>query len=395
MKLEDDILRPARELYPMQVAFRRHIHQNPELAFEEYETTKYIKAQLRCHKIKLQPLDLKTGVVAVINPHFKRAIAIRSELDALPIAERTDLPFQSKRPGIMHACGHDLHMAVVLGTMILLNRLKKQLPCAVKCIFQPAEEKPPGGASKLIRAGVLRNPRVEMIFALHVDPNVATGRIGLRDEATMASVLDFNIVIHGKGGHAARPHAAVDGIAVAAEVIESLQKIVSREIDPLNPALITIGTIEGGTARNIIADQVVLSGTARTLSGANAKKIPQLLKRTLDGICRARGARYTFDILARYPVLVNHKSANKILRECYCELFGKNKVEKTPQTMGGEDFSYYIASIPGAMFRLGVRNTGIGADKSWHTPDFMVDEEAIFYGTSLLSLAVLKCGEKF
>jgi len=388
--MPDDILRLSRELLPLQVAFRRHIHRHPELAFREFETSAYIAAQLRKHKIDARVLKDKTGVIALVNPDRERAVALRCELDALPVVEQTDLPYASAHEGIMHACGHDLHMAVIMGTAILLNRLKKKLPLAVKFFFQPAEEEPPGGAVELIKEGCLENPKVEMIFSLHVDPGVATGRIGLRDGPTMASVMDFDITIKGKGGHAARPHATVDAVAVAAEVVESLQKVISREIDPLNPALITIGVIEGGTVRNVIAEQVILRGTARTLTPQNVKHLPRLIKRTIGGICRARGASFSLDFISGYPVMTNHPSANAILRDSYRELFGKGGIEVTPPTMGGEDFAYYLQEIPGAMFRLGVKNNAIGANKSWHAADFTVDEDAIFYGTSLLAKAVIK-----
>ena len=268
-------------------------------------------------------------------------------------------------------------------------RLKKQIPGCVKFIFQPAEEQPPGGAERMIREGVLEDPEVKMIFALHTDPTVPTGRISIRDGATMAAVTDFDITIIGVGGHAAVPHNAVDAIAVAAEVIESIQKIISRETSPMRPAVITFGSIEGGTARNVIADRVKLSGTARTLNEDNRKLIPRLIKRTLDGVCRARGAKYELSIEAGYPVMVNHAAANEIIEESYTRLFGRRKVGETPQTMGGEDFSFFLQKVPGAMFRLGVRNNKIHANKPWHSPEFIADERSMYFGTALLTRAVL------
>ncbi len=241
----------------------------------------------------------------------------------------------------------------------------------------------------MIREGVLEDPEVKMIFALHTDPTVPTGRISIRDGATMAAVTDFDITIIGVGGHAAVPHNAVDAIAVAAEVIESIQKIISRETSPMRPAVITFGSIEGGTARNVIADRVKLSGTARTLDEDNRKLIPRLIKRTLDGVCRARGAKYELSIEAGYPVMVNHAAANEIIEESYTRLFGRRKVGETPQTMGGEDFSFFLQKVPGAMFRLGVRNNKIHANKPWHSPEFIADERSMYFGTALLTRAVL------
>ncbi len=388
------ILKMAEELLPYQIKIRRFLHQHPEPSFEEVATTRLLKTELKREKIKIIKIPCKTGAVGIINDGLKKAIMVRSDIDALRVFEKTALPFKSQNPGIMHACGHDVHMAVVLGTAIILNRLRDRLNCAVKFVFQHAEENPPGGAVEMIRAGVLKKPDVKMVFGLHVDPGVPTGKIGLRDGRTMASVIDFDITIIGKGGHAARPHDAVDSIAVAAEVVESLQKIVSRELRPLEPGLISFGTIEGGTARNVIADRVKLKGTARTLWPGNVRIILRLIKRTLDGVCRARGAKYTLDFLSGYPVLSNNERVNDIFRQCQTELFGKNTMVATPPTLGGEDFAYYIQKIPGAMFRLGIRNDKIGANKSWHAGDFMVDEKAIFYGTSLLCDAVLKGNEK-
>lgn len=386
---EGEIKRLAEEIFPHQVKIRRHLHRHPELSDQEFETTRYIKQQLRNFGIKIRPLKMKTGVLGLINPQNRPAVAIRSDIDALPIVECTNLPFISKNNGVMHACGHDIHMATALGTAAVLNRIKKQIPGCVKFIFQPAEEQPPGGAERMIREGVLEDPEVKMIFALHTDPTVPTGRISIRDGATMAAVTDFDITIIGVGGHAAVPHNAVDAIAVAAEVIESIQKIISRETSPMRPAVITFGSIEGGTARNVIADRVKLSGTARTLDEDNRKLIPRLIKRTLDGVCRARGAKYELSIEAGYPVMVNHAAANEIIEESYTRLFGRRKVGETPQTMGGEDFSFFLQKVPGAMFRLGVRNNKIHANKPWHSPEFIADERSMYFGTALLTRAVL------
>ena len=250
----------------------------------------------------------------------------------------------------------------------------------------------------VVTAGVVLNPpmiangalkNVSMIFGLHVDPHLATGKIGIRDGVTMASVIDFDLIIHGRGGHAARPQHAVDAIVIAAEVVESLQKIVSRETDPTSPTAVTFGKIEGGTARNVIADTVTLTGTARTLSALDSRRLPKLIKRTAENICKAHGARAEMKIIARYPVLHNSPKTNQIFERNFKRLFGSGKVGQTDQTLGGEDFACYLQKVPGAMFRLGVMNKSIGADKSWHSPHFIADEEALFFGTSLLAASVL------
>ncbi|SYZ74827.1 Amidohydrolase [Candidatus Zixiibacteriota bacterium] len=389
-RLKEIVLKAAEKLYPTQVEWRRWLHQHPELSNREFDTTKFILEQLKKRGVKTVPLKMKTGALALMNEKKGIALAIRTDIDALPIDEKNKVAFKSRNDGIMHACGHDIHMAVVLGTTVLLSILKENLPGAVKVIYQPAEEMPPGGAEMMIREGILRNPDVKMVLSLHNDPSLAVGKIGLRDGPIMASVTDFDITVIGRGGHAARPHLGVDAIVTATEIVESLQKIVSRETDPFQPVVITFGMISGGRARNVICDRVQICGTARTLSAASRKVIPNLIRRTVDGVCRARGAEYKIDFIAQYPVLSNWPEANKIFAECYTTLFGPGKVVTSPQSMGGEDFANYIQKIPGAMLRLGVRNRKIGATEPWHSDKFMADERSIFYGTSLLTLAAIK-----
>ncbi len=380
----------ARKIYPSQVKWRRHFHQHPELSDQEFKTTDFIKNELKKHKIKLLPLRIPTGAVAIIDGKGKTTAAIRTDIDALPVTEQNNVPFKSKNAGIMHACGHDMHMATVLGSAIILNEIRENLNGRLKIIFQPAEEKPPGGAAMMLKAGIFKKPKVEMIFGLHVDPSLPTGKIGLRDGPTMASVLDFDIIVKGKGGHAARPHNCTDAIVVASQLVCSIQKIASREVNPLEPVVITFGKISGGTARNVIADEVTLHGTARTLSPTNMKKLPVLIKRTARGIGSAFGAECIVNVIAEYPLLSNYPSANKILASGFEELFGARGISKVTASMGGEDFAYYLQEVPGAMFRLGIRNRKLGAIYPWHHPKFQADEEAIFFGTTLLIKAVQK-----
>lgn len=384
-----DIQKQAERIYAEQVRWRRHLHANPELSTQEFETTAFLAQQLRRIGARIVPLRrLKTGVIAEIAGHRPGpVVAIRSDMDALPICEKSGVPFASKITGRMHACGHDMHMAAVLGTAAVLSKLRDRYSGTVRFIFQPAEEMPPGGARPMIAEGALKN--VRMIFCLHVDPTVATGKIGLRDGVTMASVCDFDLIIHGTGGHVARPHTTVDAIACAAEVVDSIQKIVSREIDPILPAVISFGRIEGGTARNVVADRVTLTGTARSLSPALAKRIPALIRRTAAGICKARGARYEMNEIARYPVLSNHARVNRIYASNYERMFGGGKIEPTDLVLGGEDFACYLEKVPGAMFRLGVMNKKIKADKPWHSDRFIADEQALIFGTSLLCAAAI------
>ena len=386
--LHNHILGAARRWFRKQVAWRRHLHQHPELSFGEFKTTSYLRKTVRSLGLELMPLTMETGLLAQLKGDQPGpTVAMRTDIDALPIVESTGLRYRPKVEGCMHACGHDMHMAVVLGAAAVLSEIREKIPGTVRFIFQPAEESPPGGALPLIENGAMDG--VSMIFGLHVDPSVPTGKIGLRDGVTMASVIDFDIVIQGRGGHAARPHDAVDAIVTAGELIHALQTIVAREIDPISPVAITIGRIEGGGARNVIAESVKLKGTARALSDKAVRELPRRIKRTAMAICQARGAKAEVTFFPGYPVLDNHPRANEIFRKNFSALFGRGKIVQTPLVLGGEDFARYLQLAPGAMFRLGCRNPKIGAVHPWHSSKFKVDEKALVYGTALLCAAVL------
>lgn len=391
MSVSDQLLNELRtrttDLHQEQIGWRRHLHQNPELSGQEFETTAFLAERTAEWGLDTLEVSSDTGHVAEIRGADRPIVAIRTDIDALPVDERTDLPFTSKIPGRMHACGHDMHMAAVLGVARILSQMKDELPGTVRFLFQPAEEQPPGGALGLIKDGALDN--VSMILGLHVDPHLATGAIGLRDGITMAAVTDFNLIIGGRGGHAARPQDSVDAITTASEVIESLQKVVSRETDPITPVAITFGRIEGGRVRNVIADEVRLEGTARALSVKAARELPRRIKRTATGICKARGASVSMEVLGSYPVFINDPKANSILRSSFRQLYPKGRIHLTEQVLGGEDFSRYLEIVPGAMFRLGIRNKTIGADKPWHSNQFVADEAALPFATSLLAAAAI------
>jgi amidohydrolase len=388
-KTQQKVLTLVRQQLRTQIIWRRHFHQYPELSNNEYKTTEFIKRKLTGLGLTTLPVKYPTGVIADLKGGSNGpVIALRCDIDALAVKEKTGLPYRSKIDGVMHACGHDVHTAVVLGTAAVLAKCRKEFAGRVRFIFQPAEENPPGGAIPMIANHALKN--VKMILSLHVDPLLPTGMISLRDGPTMASVYDFDIIIHGKGGHAAVPHRAVDPIVVAAQVIDRIQMIVSREINPFMPIVITFGQIHGGTARNIIPETVTLSGTARVISASLAQRLPNLIKRAVNGICQSHGVGADIIETGRYPVLVNHPQANKLLRESWESVYGKGLIEETDITMGGEDFASYLEQVPGAMFRLGIMNKKIGAVHPWHSPSFKVDEKAILFGTTLLSQAVLK-----
>ncbi len=381
---ESEILRLAKVNQKKQIAWRRRLHQHPELSNQEHHTTAFLRNELSRIGLRILPLRLKTGVLAeLVGDYPGPTIAVRSDIDALPILEQNRIPFSSRRAGVMHACGHDVHMATVLGVATVTARFRSQMNGRIRFIFQPAEEMPPGGARPMIENGALKD--VDMIFGLHVDPHVPVGQIGLRDGVTMASVYDFDLIVHGRAGHAARPHLAVDAITTAAELIDSIQKIVSREIDPVDPVVVTFGQIQGGTARNVVADTVRLEGTARTLSERARRSVPALIRRTATGIARARGASIELRDVASYPLLRNDAAVNKLIEETFTVLFGKGKIVTTEPVLGGEDFACYLEQVPGAMFRLGVMNRKLKADQPWHSPAFMVDENAMLLGTALLA----------
>ncbi len=393
-EIAEKILKHSLKILPKQKSWRRYLHTYPEISNQEFETTKYLITELKKLSIKTKRLKLPTGLIAEVKGKKPGAIvAVRTDIDALPILEKTGLPYQSKNKGCMHACGHDMHMATILGVASMMQNMRDDFCGTVRFLFQPSEEMPPGGAKPMIAEGVLDD--VKMIFGLHVDPHLKTGKIGLRDGVTMGSVTDFDLIVRGRSGHAARPHHTVDAIVTAAEVVESLQKVVSREIDPIDPVVITFGKISGGYARNVICDEVLLVGTIRTLSPKAAKEVPKKVKRIAEAICKARGAKVEMTIKGDYPVLVNDADTNKIIRENYISLFGKNKIEDTPQVLGGEDFACYLEHVKGAMFRLGVMNKKIKADKPWHSPEFIVDEDALHFGSSVITASVIDALARF
>jgi amidohydrolase len=390
--LSKKILFLARKHGPEMVALRRRLHEKPETALQEFETQKIIAAALKEIGCKVNTKIWKTAVVGLIQgKKFYKAVGIRSDMDALPVTEQTGYPFASKNPGKMHACGHDIHMSTVWGAAKILNLIKEDLPGAVKLIYQPSEEVHPGGAKPLIEYGVLEKPDISIMFGLHVDSTVPYGAIGVKDGAMMAQADDFTLEVLGRSGHGARPHETIDAVIVAAHIITAIQTISSRQVNPLEPVVVSIGAINGGTATNVIADKVVLRGTARSLNSDLTEKLPKMLEKIIAGICDTFGASYDLRYNRGYPVLLNNKDVNDIFRQSATRLFGlKAVVEIEKPSMGGEDFAYYARAVPGAMIRLGVGNPKIGADKPWHHPAFKADERAIPFGAALLAYAAFK-----
>ncbi len=390
-KTDCEILQLSLKFAPDMIRLRRLFHQYPETSLDERWTQKTIADKLGMAGLKVNSRIWKTAVVGVLQGKIKgMTVGIRSDMDALPVTEQTGYPFASKNPGKMHACGHDVHMSTVWGAAKILSEIRNELKGSVKFIYQPSEEVHPGGAKPLIDAGVLRRPDVSIMFGLHVDSNVPAGRIGVREGPMMAQADDFSLEIIGRSGHGARPHETIDSVVVASNIVIALQNISSRQVNPLTPVVVSIGAINGGTATNVIAEKVVLKGTARSLNPELTAVLPKMIEKIIAGTCKTFGAAYRLKYNRGYPVLFNNKDVNAIYRQAALELFGKRAIMEIEQpSMGGEDFAYFAKAVPAAMIRLGVGNKKIGADKPWHHPAFKVDEAAIPFGAAVLAKAVV------
>jgi len=391
----DKILHESKKLQPELVEVRRHIHRYPELGFEERETAGFI-----CEKLSGLGLEIKegvagTGVVALLKTgNGRKTVALRADMDALPVDEQTDVPYKSVKPGIMHACGHDAHVAMLIGAANILSVLRKQLKVDVKFIFQPCEEKPRGGAEPMIEAGVLKNPDVRAIFGLHVNPYLPAGFVGLKEDTVMAAADEFSIEIIGKGGHGAAPHQAVDPILVASYVVQGLQAIVSRQVDPIEPVVVSVCSINGGRSFNVIADRVILSGTVRTLESSIQQQMPERLRKIVKGITEAFGADFNLDYRWGYPALKNDKNVLNMVRQAANGIIGKQRVLAVPgPSMGAEDFACFACQVPGAYFFLGVMPPA-GDIYPWHNPRFDIDESALSVGSALLAGCAFQAGEQ-
>ncbi len=369
----------AETLAPRLIEIRRHLHAHPELSGQEHQTAAYIAGVLSAAGLHTQEAVGKTGVVGELpgagtDP---RLLAIRTDMDALPIVERTGLAFSSRNEGVMHACGHDVHTTVGLGTAMILAQLGAQLPGAVRFIFQPAEEIAQG-ATWMVADGVMQS--VDSIFSLHVFPSILAGSIGIRYGALTAAADDLEITIIGESGHGARPHEAVDAIWIAAQVITSLQQAIGRTQNPLRPIVLTIGKISGGRAPNIIADRVQMSGTVRSLHPDTHATLPIWIEQITTDICRTYGAKCQVDYRRGVPSVQNDMVLTQILESSARAAWGNDRVEILPEpSLGAEDFSVYLQHAPGSMFRLGV-GTSSGSNHPLHHPQFMVDEAAIMTG---------------
>lgn len=394
--MKEDILTLSSQFHAETVAHRRHLHAHPELSFQEIETGKYVAARLSEWGIEHRHGMAGNGVVALIrgkNPN-KRVIALRGDMDALPIREANEVPYKSKNEGVMHACGHDVHTASLLGTARILQQLRKHFEGTVKCIFQPGEELLPGGASIMIREGVLQRPRPASIFGQHVHPPLGAGMVGFRPGMYMASADEIYVTVKGRGGHGAMPHECIDPVVITAQIIVALQQLVSRYCDPGIPAVLTFGKINStGGATNIIPNEVKLEGTFRTMNEKWRIEAHKRMKRIAETMAKSMGGACDFNIMKGYPVLFNNEALTLRAKQWATELLGPEKVVELPMRMTSEDFAFFSQEMPACFYRLGTGNPGRGIISPVHTNTFDVDESALETGTGLMAwLAVKELG---
>lgn len=382
----EEIKKISKEIQEKLINIRRTIHMHPELAFEEHATAQLIYNYLKDLDIEVTPGIAKTGVVGLIRSNQPgKTVAIRADMDALPMTEENECEYKSTVPGKMHACGHDVHVTCLLGAAEILSRLKGKLNGNIKLLFQPAEEGV-GGALPMIEEGVLENPKVDACIAAHVWPDIPAGKIVVKNGPIMASPDDFEIIIKGKSGHGAMPHAAVDPIVIGCHVVNTLQTIVSRKIDPLNPAVISICYFHSGTCTNVIPDTATIKGTARTIDPELRRKIASLIEETVAGVVKAMGGEYEFDFKYLYPPTINDNIITDVLANSASKIIGKSNIlwGREP-SMGGEDFAYFAEKVPSTFFRLGCGNPEKGITHPIHSTKFDVDEDCIVAGASILA----------
>ena len=382
----------VQTLQPQLVQWRRRLHQRPELGFQEHLTAQLIAQKLQEWEIDHQTEIANTGIVATIKGDRPGPVlAIRADMDALPIQEGNDVSYRSQHEGIMHACGHDGHTAIALGTAFYLSQHRQDFSGTVKLIFQPAEEGP-GGAKPMIEAGVLNDPAVDAIIGLHLWNNLPLGTVGVRSGALMAAVECFRARIFGQGGHGAMPHQTVDSVVVSAQIVNALQTIVGRNVDPLDSAVVTVGELHSGTAMNVIADTAKMSGTVRYFKPSLAGYFGKRIEEIIAGVCQSHGAKYELDYWQLYPPTINDAQVAQLVRSVASE------VVETPagvvpecQTMGGEDMSFFLQEVPGCYFFVGAANSEKGLDYPHHHPRFDFDEAALGMGVEMF----VRCIEKF
>jgi len=391
MDVKKHIQDRAASILPALVDIRRHIHQNPELSFQEHETAALVEKELHALGLKTQRLA-NTGVVAIIegkNPS-KKVVGLRADMDALPIVEVNDgRVYRSKKEGVMHACGHDVHTTSLLGAARILTELKDEFEGSIKLVFQPGEERLPGGASLMIAEGVLQNPKVDVMIGQHVMPGIETGKTGFRPGLYMASTDEIYVKVTGKGGHGAMPHFNIDPVLISAHLIVALQQIVSRAANPAIPSVLSFGKVIAQGATNVIPNEVIIEGTFRTLDENWRAEAHQKMLTLAKGLVEGMGGTVDFDIKRGYPFLKNNEDLTERLQSEAKSFLGEQNVEPLGIWMAAEDFSYFTQEVPSCFYRLGTRNEEKKTTFSVHHPSFDVDEDALEQGCGLLAFLAI------
>lgn len=391
MDLKNHIKQRAGEILPELIRLRRHIHEHPELSFQEFETAALVEKELQSLGLATQRLA-NTGVVAVIegkNPS-KKVVGLRADMDALPIVEVNDgRAYRSKKEGVMHACGHDVHTTSLLGAARLLTEIKDSFEGSIKLVFQPGEEKLPGGASLMLADGVLENPKVDVMIGQHVMPGIETGKTGFRPGLYMASTDEIYIKVIGKGGHGAMPHFNIDPVLISSHMIVALQQVVSRAANPAIPSVLSFGKVIAAGATNVIPNEVIIEGTFRTLDESWRSQAHEKMLQIAKGVVEGMGGQVEFDIRRGYPFLKNHESLTQYLQQEAKGYLGDANVEDLGIWMAAEDFSYFSQAVPSCFYRLGTKNEAKNTGFSVHHPSFDVDEDALEQGCGLLAYLAL------
>lgn len=380
------IQRLSREYANEMISFRRHLHAHPELSYQEENTATFISEKLISFGLTSTRMAT-TGVVALIegkNP-AKKTIALRADIDALPITEQNKVDYRSTQPGVMHACGHDVHTSSLLGTAKILSQLRNEFEGTIKLIFQPGEEKNPGGASIMIREGVLENPAPQSIIGQHVFPLLPVGKIGFRQGKYMASSDEIYLKVIGKGGHGATPELTIDPVVIASHIIIALQQVISRNASPKQPTVLTFGKITANGATNIIPDEVNIAGTFRALDEKWRSEGLKRIQKMAESIAEGMGGKCEVDIHHGYPYLENNPALTQRMKQAAVEYVGAENVVDIDLTLGSEDFAYYSQIIPASFYRLGTRNESKGITSYVHTPTFDIDEDALVIGPGLMA----------
>lgn len=389
--IKEQIQELASNIFDGVVANRRHLHAHPELSFHEIETSAFVARKLEEMGLEYHKMA-DTGLVALIkgDKPSDNVVALRADMDALPILEANDVPYKSQNSGVMHACGHDVHTSSLLGTASILTKLKSQFGGTIKLIFQPAEEKLPGGASLMIKEGVLENPKPAAVIGQHVMPLIDAGKVGFRAGKYMASTDEIYVTVRGKGGHGAQPQQNIDPVIITAHILTALQQVVSRFADPKNPSVLSFGKVIANGATNVIPNEVYLEGTFRTMDEKWRADAHTKMKKMAEGIAESMGGSCDFNIMNGYPFLINEEKLTRRTRGHAEDYLGKENVLDLDIWMAAEDFAYYSQVADSCFYRLGIRNESRGITSSVHTPTFDIDETALNVSTGLMAYLAVK-----